>query len=82
MQLLFSAFFQCHPNHSWRNQRIAAYPVTTATRFSPRILIAFMKLVQTLDIAKVIKRHASSLYSLSALIKDGSSCVHIRHLQT
>ena len=49
MLLLSSVFLQWHPVHSWRDRRIAAYPSTTARVFSPRILIAFMKLVRILN---------------------------------
>src|SRR5260370_8196135 len=56
--------------------------------FSPRTLIAFgHENYLTLDNAKVIGRHAvshpyMSSFSSSALIKDGSSCVHIPHFRT
>jgi hypothetical protein len=53
--------------------------------FSPRLLIAFMKLVRTGQCSghQTPRLHPyMSSFSLSALIKDGSSCVHIRHFQT
>ena len=80
--LLF--FLQCHPIRSWHILRIPAYLSTAGPVFSPRILITLgHETCPDFGYCQTPRRHPyMSSFSLSALIKDGSSCVHNRHFQT